>query len=427
MPEDQPAPQPDRRIDLTLRFEYLDNSTIFMDLPWHLPLKDWEGNCERLEDAPRGVSRHPVVFVNYEGALYALKEMPAGIGKKEYNLLLQIEEMRLPAVSPVGYVQAHSETIETSILITRFLDRSLPYRSLFMRSGLDRYREAFLDAMAGLLVQLHLAGIFWGDCSLSNTLFRRDAGSLQAYLVDAETVEIFPPRLPPAMRYQDLTIMEENVDGELGELAGRSLEGLMAPANLRVAGVNIRLRYQRLWEEITREEVITPEERYRVQERLRALNALGFSVSEVRIETSENTEKIRMRFMVTDRNFHRDQLLGLTGMMAEEMQARLMMNEIQELKATLALQHNRSTPLGVAAHHWMEHIFTPTMKTLQPLLEQSKSKDLDLSSAELYCQLLEHKWYLSERAQRDVGHRASAEDYMERFLKKSGDEYKSKP
>jgi hypothetical protein len=195
----------------------------------------------------------------------------------------------------------------------------------------------------------------------------------------------------------------------------------MAPAHLRVAGNNISLRYQRLWEEVTREEIIHPDERYRVQERLRALNALGFSVSEVRIETSENTEKIRMRFMVTDRSFHRDQLLGLTGMVAEEMQARQMMNEIQELKATLSLQNDRSTPLGVAAHHWMEYIYTPTLKTLQPLIEQSKSKDHDLSSAELYCQLLEHKWYLSEQAQRDVGHQASAEDYLKKFLKKSGD------
>jgi hypothetical protein len=76
------------------------------------------------------------------------------------------------------------------------------------------------------------------------------------------------------------------------------------------------------------------------------LNALGFSVSEVRIETSENTEKIRMRFMVTDRNFHRDQLLGLTGMVAEERQARQMMNEIQELKATLSYSTTAAHPWG---------------------------------------------------------------------------------
>jgi hypothetical protein len=416
---DQTIPSPDRRIDLTLRSEYVNYSTLFMELPWNLPLKNWPGNCDRLEEAPRGVSRHPVVFINFDGALYALKELPAGIGKKEYDLLQQIEELRLPVVTPVGYLQLSSFTSEASVLITRYLDRSLPYRSLFMRSGLDRYREHFLDAMAGLLVQLHLAGVFWGDCSLSNTLFRQDAGTLQAYMVDGETAEVYPPRLPPALRYQDMVIMEENVDGELVELSGQAKANLLPTTSLRAAGSNIQQRYQRLWDEVTREEVISPEERYRVQERLRALNALGFSVSEVRIEASENAEKLRLRFMVTGRNFHRDQLLGLTGLEAEEMQARQMMNEIQELKATLSLQNNRSTPLGIAAYHWMENIYQPSMKSLRPLMEQNLGKDSDLSSAELYCQVLEHKWYLSEQAHRDVGHQSSIEDYLRRFLKKT--------
>jgi hypothetical protein len=409
------AQSADRQINLTLRAEYVNYSNMFMDLPLYLPMKEWEGCSDRLEQVPRGVSRHPVVFVNYDGYLYALKELPAGIARKEYDLLCQIEELRLPTVQPVGYFDLHVHSSQTSILITRYLDRSLPYRTLFMRSGLDRYREHFLDSMAGLMVQLHLAGIYWGDCSLSNTLFRRDAGALRAYLVDAETAEIYPPRLPPAHRYQDLVILEENVDGEMRELANMAEISPTTPTPMQITGSNLQQRYQRLWEEVTREEIIGPEERYRVQERLRALNALGFSVGEVRIETSENTEKLRLRFMVTDRNFHRDQLLGLTGMVAEEMQARQMMNEIQELKATLSVQNNRSTPLGVAAYHWLEHVYEPAIKLLEPLLEHQKNQDMGISPAELYCQVLEHKWYLSERAQRDVGHQAAIIDYLEIF------------
>jgi hypothetical protein len=409
-------PQPsERQVNLTLRSEYVNYSTMFMDLPWDLPMKEWEGNSDRLEQVERGVSRHPVVFVNYDGSLYALKELPAGIARHEYDLLRQIEELRLPAVQPVGYFDVNALSFQTSILITRYLDRSLPYRTLFMRSGLDRYREHFLDSMAGLMVQLHLAGIYWGDCSLSNTLFRRDAGALQAYLVDAETAEIYPPRLAPAHRHQDLMIMEENVDGEMRELAGLDKISPTTPSSLHITGSNLRQRYQRLWDEVTREEVIGPDERYRVQERLRALNALGFSVGEVRIEAAENTEKVRLRFMVTDRNFHRDQLLGLTGMAAEEMQARQMMNEIQELKATLSIQNNRSTPLGVAAYYWLEHIYEPTVKLLTPLIEHKKNLDLGISPAELYCQVLEHKWYLSEQAQRDVGHQTAVDDYLKLF------------
>ncbi|MFO7624914.1 MAG: DUF4032 domain-containing protein [Anaerolineales bacterium] len=412
---DNHSPLPEQLINLTLRSEFVNYSTLFMDLPWDLPMKEWEGHSDRLEQVPRGISRHPVVFVNYDGCLYALKELPAGIAKREYDLLRQIEEVRLPAVMPVGYLDVHTYSFQTSILITRYLDRSLPYRTLFMRSGLDRYRDHFLDSLAGLMVQLHLAGVYWGDCSLSNTLFRRDAGALQAYLVDAETAEIYPPRLPPPHRFQDLLIMEENVDGEMRELANLAQVNRTTSASLHITGSNLRQRYQRLWDEVTREEIISPEERYRVQERLRALNALGFSVGEVRLETSENTEKLRLRFMVTDRNFHRDQLLGLTGMAAEEMQARQMMNEIQELKANLSIQNNRSTPLGVAAYHWLEHIYEPTIKSLAPMLDLKKNQDLGISPAELYCQVLEHKWYLSEQAHQDVGHQAAVDDYLKRY------------
>ena len=73
------------------------------------------------------------------------------------------------------------------MLITRHLQFSLPYRALFSHTLRPDTMNRLLDALAALLVRLHLAGFFWGDCSLSNTLFRRDAGAFAAYLVDAET------------------------------------------------------------------------------------------------------------------------------------------------------------------------------------------------------------------------------------------------
>src|SRR5512133_2643014 len=153
--------------NLSLRPGYPD----FLDLPWNLPLNQWVGNTERLEEVQRGLSRHPVVFVNYHGVLYAIKELPVGLGEREYNLLLQMEEMHLPGVTPVGHVLTQTDQGQFSALITRYLERSLPYRSLFMRTNLMRYREHLLDAIAGMMVQLHLSGFYWGDCSLSNTLF----------------------------------------------------------------------------------------------------------------------------------------------------------------------------------------------------------------------------------------------------------------
>jgi hypothetical protein len=393
-------------VNLSLRIANPD----FLDLPWNLPVRQWPGNCDRLEQVPRGLSRHPVVFANYDGELFAFKELPPGLAGQEYDHLLHIEKERLPVVQAVGQAQTQTANGHASVLITRYLDRSLPYRTLFMQSSLKRYREHLLDAIAGLLVQLHLAGVYWGDCSLSNTLFRRDAGALQSYLVDAETSEIYPGLVPPASRLQDLEIMEENINGELVDLESANLlSENVSSVPLLDTGAYIRLRYRNLWEEITHEDVIEAGEHYRIQERIRALNALGFSVGEVDLTGAATGGQLRLRVVVTDRNFHRDQLQGLTGLEAEEKQAQLMMNEIQEIKATLSQEQNRSMTLSAAAYYWLEEIYKPTVQLLQPLIVDHTS------ATELYCQVLEHKWYLSERARRDVGHRLAAEDYLKTF------------
>ena len=143
----------------------------------------------------RGIHRHVVRFVEYEACaragpkLYALKELLAELARREYRLrALAADEM--PVVE-AGVVSDRGGDLD-AILITRHLDYSLPFRTLFAR-GVPDLRRRLLDAGAELLVRLHLGGFFWGDCSLSNTLFRRDAGALAAaYLVDAETGELHP-------------------------------------------------------------------------------------------------------------------------------------------------------------------------------------------------------------------------------------------
>lgn len=377
---------------------------VFEQLPWGFHLVDWPEHCDNLVQVSRGLSRHPVEFVNLAGMIFAIKEMAPGLAEKEYQHLVSMEEMRLPVVNAVGHVQLMEPGEERSILLTRFLDRSLPYRSLFMSRDLSGYRDSLLDAMAGLLVQLHLSGVFWGDCSLSNTLFRRDAGALQAYLVDAETVERHPGPLSPTLRHHDLQIMEENVMGDLADLSAQNL--LMDGIPLDDTSASIRIRYQNLWEEINRQIIINPDEKYLIQERVQAINSLGFSIGEILLEPGESGDKLSIRVVVTDRSFHRDQLLGLTGIEAEERQARAMMNEILELKASLSHDQNRSTSLSLAAYEWMQNYFQPTVDGLQVLIARGGDP------SELYCQVLEHKWYLSEAARHDVGHQVAVDDFL---------------
>ena len=112
------------------------------------------------------------------------------------------------------------------ILATEYLPHSLQYRRLLMRlpPGPSRHRDRLLDAMAFLLVDLHRNGVFWGDCSLANTLFRRDGDRIQAYLVDAETSEVHA-RLSDGQREYDAEILVENVAFGLADLAAMQGDG----------------------------------------------------------------------------------------------------------------------------------------------------------------------------------------------------------
>ncbi len=390
-----------------LALQLRPNHPDFLDLPWRLPLARWAGACPRLTEVQRGLSRHEVVFVGYRSAIYAAKELPVGNAEREYDMLLELEARELPAVTPVGHARVrHEDGEESSVLLTRYLESSVPYRTLFQNPGLVRYRDRLLDAMAGLLVRLHLAGFYWGDCSLSNTLFRRDAGELRAFLVDAETTERYDT-LGDGPRRQDLMILDENIAGDLSDL--EMLSELPGSLDAFETGTRIRERYEQLWGEITREEIVAPGEQWRIQDRIRKLNAMGFSVGEVGLEAAGDGDRLRMRTIVTDRDYHRHEFHNLTGLVAGERQSERMLNEIREMRATLGRKLGRSVSLSEAAFHWQRERWDPAMKALAPAIGSAEDR------AELYCQILEHKWFLSERAQRDVGIEAAMADYIEKF------------
>lgn len=404
---------------MTLRASHLrPGHPDFLDLPWHLPLEQWDGASPRVERLPRGESRHTVVFVDYDGRVYALKGMEAGQAEREYALLRQMEERSLPVVTPVGHcVVARDDGAESSVLITRFVDRALPYHVLFMASDLARYREHLLDALANLLVELHLAGVYWGDCSLSNTLFLRDAGTLQAVLVDAETSAVHA-RLSDALRAGDLDLMEENVAGGLLDLVALGVLAEGYPAAELAA--DVRRRYDALWSEVERVVTIAAADRWRIGERIRALNALGFTVGEIALGAARAAsadapaDQLTVRVSVTDRSHHRRLLHALTGLETQEAQARQLVNEIHELRLAMSQERNRSTTLGAAAYRWLEERYRPLSARL------AASGDAGVEPAELYCLLLEHKWLMSERAQRDVGHESALKDFLESLASRTG-------
>ena len=184
-------------------------------------------------------------------------------------MLLELDERSVPVVEAVGLAVGRADRLGNAldaVLITRHLDFSLPYRTLFARSTLHELWNPLLDALAHLLVRLHLAGFFWGDCSLSNSLFRRDAGALSAALVDAETGELHPS-LSDGQRSHDLEIAELNVAGEMLDLAMGG--GWEDEIDIAALAEDLIRRYKGLWSELTRVEVLPASDRQAVETRVR--------------------------------------------------------------------------------------------------------------------------------------------------------------
>jgi hypothetical protein len=356
----------------------------FLDLPWDQPLEQWRS--ERIVELVRGISRHVVRFVNYEGSIYALKELPERVAIREYGLLRRMAAESIPVVDAVGVVTDRGGDLQ-DVLITRHLDFSLPYRALFTGPGIPNLRANLLRGLAELLVRLHLSGFFWGDCSLSNTLFRRDAGALSAYLVDAETSEWHP-----------------NLAGELLDVAAET--GLPPDIDPFETAADVRVSYDALWSELTREEVFGPDERYRIDERLRRLNELGFDVEEIQLVGDADGYRLQLDPHVVEPGHHRRRLLMLTGLDAQENQARRMLNDLARFRAELEEKTGAPVPESVAAYRWRAEVFEPAVAAVPRELWNK------LPAAEVFHQILDHRWYLSEQSASDVGLDRAVEAYV---------------
>jgi tRNA A-37 threonylcarbamoyl transferase component Bud32 len=357
-------------------------------------------------DLPVGPSRHLVRFLVLDGKTFALKEEPQGVGISEFEVLRRLETAGLPAVLAVGL--AESPERDTAILVTEYLAYSIQYRRLLMRFplGPGPYRDRLLDAMASLLVDLHRAGVFWGDCSLANTLFRRDGDKIQAYLVDAETTEIHPS-LSDGQRAYDLEILVENVGFGLADL-GAMQERTDAFEDAVTAAETVRARYSAVWEELHLEPELSPDDLQAVRARIRRLNDLGFAIDELSLEpTSPGAEAVRLRVAVANRRFHARELQRLTGLVALEGQARLLLNDLREYRAWLEHRDGRPLTTAEAAERWLHDVLQPSLATLVPAI------GLLRDPVQAYCDVLEMKWLLSEASGRDVGLDAAMAAYLD--------------
>lgn len=382
-----------------------------LDLPWDTPLEEWPN--EILAALPRGISRHVVRFVNLSGRVLAVKEIGETVAHREYDLLRDLVRIDAPSVMPVAVVTGRRDPNGeelNGVLVTEHMQYSLPYRALFRQSLTPQTADKLIDALAVLLVRLHLLGFYWGDVSLSNTLFRRDAESFAAYLVDAETGELHA-QLTDGQRCYDLDLARVNIIGELMDLQAGGYLGEEADAV--DIGNRIVERYDQLWGALTAPEYIAAGQNWRITERIEKLNALGFSIDELTMSSDPENQRIMIQPKVVDAGHYHRMIMKLTGMDVEEAQARRMLDDMDTYRMVHNLGH---MPLELAAHQWQQEEFDPVINAIPPHLVGK------LQPAQIYHEYLEHKWFLAQQAQHDLPTDVAVASYIKNVLEGRTDE-----
>ena len=383
-----------------------------LDLPWDLPLESWPS--ETIAALPKGISRHLVRFAHLAGHVVAIKETTAEMAKGEYEMLRMLQRLEIPCVDPVAVItnrtDDESEPLKP-VLVTRHLRFSLPYRALFSQTLRPDTATRLVDALAVLLVRLHIVGFFWGDVSLSNTLFRRDAGAFAAYLVDAETGKLYEGGLSNGQRENDLEIARVNIAGELLDLeAGGRVADELDPVNISNGIVEA---YRSLWKELTGSESFSTAERWRINERVNRLNDLGFDIEELAIRTDDTGTTVRIQPKVVDAGHHQRRLLRLTGLDAGENQARRLLNDLDSYRAAYG---KADLDEEMVAHEWLMRVFEPVVRAIPTELRGK------LEPAEVFHQLLEHRWFMAQQAGHDIPLAEAVSSYVNTVLRHRRDE-----
>ncbi len=378
----------------------------FLDLPWDLPIIEWDN--PHLVEMPTGIHRHPVVFVAYREGVYAIKELPVRLARHEFKTLRRLAKRTTRSARPAGLVvrpwaDPHEEY--SGAVITRFVDYAFPYRELVSGGGFGSRRTQLLDAFAGLLVELHLAGCFWGDCSLSNVLYRYDAATIEAVMVDGETSRLYD-ELSDGQRYEDLEIMTVNLAGDMSDIAASQGYDLDS-ADLEI-GFDISDRYTALWNELTTDLVIGEDERYRIRERVSRLNSLGFSAADVDVIPQGETHRIRIRVSVGSRTFHTQRLREMTGIHAADNQARQILSDMRYHRAKHGKSYDPDSPTArtVSAMNWRVTRFEPFTARIAGLRPES-------DPIQGFCDYLNFRYAIASDRGRDVDSKVAFEEWIE--------------
>ncbi len=114
--------------------------------------------------------------------------------------------------------------------------------------------------------------------------------------------------------------------------------------------------------------------------------------------------------------YHQRRLLSLTGLDVQENQARRLLDDLLGFREELERAAGGQLPEAMVAFRWLAEAYEPALRQIPAALHGK------LEPAEVYHQLLEHRWFMSERLGRCVSMDESIASYVPRILAAAPDE-----
>ncbi len=108
---------------------------------------------------------------------------------------------------------------------------------------------------------------------------------------------------------------------------------------------------------------------------------------------------------------HARRLLALTGLDVQENQARRLLNDLDTYRAAMHIDDE-----GLGANRWVMEVFEPVVRAVPRDLRGK------LEAAEIFHEILEHRWYLSEEETKDIGLWEAVPSYITNVLTTKPDE-----
>ena len=133
-------------------------------------------------------------------------------------------------------------------------------------------------------------------------------------------------------------------------------------------------------------------------------------MDEVELISTPDGNRLRLRTRVAESGHHSRQLFLRTGLTVEENQARRLLNDIASYRAYLEQRRGHPVSEMVAASQWLGDVYDPVIAAIPGELRGR------LPPAEIFHEILEHRWYMSEAAGADVGTAAAARSYFQTVL-----------